>query len=142
MDAATLTPVVCVFGEISSLRPHHAEALASWRFHDPPRAHLLHALGAKLLEPLDLSLNVIGLDIKMYTARMLNLLNFDVQTRVARLEVAIVGFRHRVRSRLERVSERPGPEPSRTVQICGMAVNDKTGKATLVHATSFVKQRR
>ena len=95
MDAAALIPAVCVRGEISALRPHHAKPLAGGRFHNPPAAHLLHALCAQLLEPLDLRLNVIGLDIKMHAARMLNLLNFDVQIRIPCLEVAIVGFRLR-----------------------------------------------
>jgi hypothetical protein len=77
----------------------------------------------------------------MYAARMLNLLNFDVQTRSTGFEVAIVRFRHRGRSRPQRIAKRGGPELGCAFQICGMAVNDETGEATLVHATSCVNQR-
>lgn len=45
---------------------NYAEEQTGWIPHYPPRMHALHALSAKMLEPGDLSGQVIGMDIQMH----------------------------------------------------------------------------
>src|SRR3546814_18647470 len=61
-------------GKIAALRAHHAEALAARRLHDPPALHLGDALGAERLQALHLRLDVVGLDVEMHAALVLDLL--------------------------------------------------------------------
>src|SRR5688572_31669972 len=70
--ASTLFPDVRVLPEALVLRPDDAKALTGRRLHDHPGLDFLHALRAELLEPLDLSLDVVRLDVEMDAAFMID----------------------------------------------------------------------
>src|SRR3546814_13018041 len=78
-------------GKIAALRAHHAEALAARRLHDPPALHLGDALGAERRPALHLRLDVVGRDVKMHAAPVLDLLHQHLRlvTRAGVVAVAV-----------------------------------------------------
>src|SRR5580704_13422524 len=115
--------------KVGALRAHDAEALAARRLHHPPGAYFFYAPRAVLLEPRHLSLDVVGLNIKVHAAFMRNLLHFDVQTICARVEDPV----RRLRFRLHRQSERRAPKLRRGIELRSAAVNDETCETAFVH---------
>jgi hypothetical protein len=65
-----LVPRCGVFRKPCALDAHDTETLTSRRAHDHPSFHARIDLGAELLEPLDFSGNVVGLNVDVSTALM------------------------------------------------------------------------
>src|ERR1043165_2679641 len=87
-----LRPLVRVglAGERTALRVDDAEHLARGSLHQPPPLEELDALGAELLEPRDLGLEVIGFDVEVDAAVVLDLLQEHDRLVVGGVELAIV----------------------------------------------------
>ena len=71
-DRSRLVPAIGVFGETRALDTHDAEALAGRRFHHHPALKPICDLGAQLLQPRDFGGNIVGLDVDVDAALMLN----------------------------------------------------------------------
>lgn len=65
-------PHVRVSLEVRTLRSNHAEALPRRRFHDPPTLYVSDTPRAKLFEPTYFGLYVVGLDVDVNAAGMLD----------------------------------------------------------------------
>src|SRR5438067_4426857 len=106
-------------GERPALRVQHAEALARRRLHHDPALDVRDATGAERFQAARLSLEVVGLDVEMDAAFMLDLLyEQDRFTRVG-VEQAIrwIAFRFGPPA----ASERAAPELRSGVEIGGLA---------------------
>src|SRR4029077_7330720 len=65
-------PAVGVLGKARTLRPHHAEPLAGGRLHHHPALQGSDHSGAVLFQPAHLRGNVVGLDVDVHAARMVD----------------------------------------------------------------------
>src|SRR6185503_5098445 len=134
----TSVPAIGVLVEVLVLGPHDAEALAGRRLHDDPGLDLPEALRAELLEPADLGFDVVGLDIEVHAAVVVDRLHFDVHALVRDLQLDVaVAFL--ARQGLGRHAERLGPEARRAVQVVGAAVDDEARESALVHDLSDLR---
>src|SRR5579863_7779792 len=129
----SIPPHVGLGGEVRALWPDNAEALTGRRLHHPPGTHLSDTLRSELLEPPHFGFDVIGFDVEMHSARVLDLLHLDVHLFRATLEHPIARLR-RVRRRFHGVAEGSAPERSRPIEVLGPAVDDESREPTLVHA--------
>jgi hypothetical protein len=74
-EGLRLLPAIGVFGETRALDTHDAEALAGRRFHHHPALKPICDLGAQLLQPRDFGGNIVGLDVDVDAALMLDALD-------------------------------------------------------------------
>src|SRR5262245_48115355 len=107
-----LLPDVGFLEEVLAECRDDAEALTRRRLHHHPVAHRFNALGAEPFQPPDLGLDIVGLDVDVDAARVLDRLNLDVEavvrariTGIARLPGLAAGAR--------RHTESGAPEPGR-----------------------------
>ena len=70
----TLVPSIGVFFKGATLGLHDTESVSTGGLHDPPPWQLLHFSCTQTLQAPHLGLNIVGLDVDMYPARMGNLL--------------------------------------------------------------------
>src|SRR5262249_13591282 len=89
----------------------------------------------QLLEAFHLGLDVIGLDVEMYTTGMVDPLHLDVQLILLRFEqpiARVIGT-----GRLpDGMTQRLAPEAGSLIQVIRTAIDDKSGKSALVHSSS------
>src|SRR5256885_1987861 len=70
-----LRPLVCATVERPALRVHHAKALPGRRFHHPPALHVRDPPRAELLQALHFRFQVVGLDVEVDAAGVVDLLH-------------------------------------------------------------------
>src|SRR5438477_407129 len=97
------------------------------RLHDPPGLDLLDLAGTQIFQALDLGLDVVGLDVEMHAARMIDLLEITTAHAMRYLEsvktrpVATTASPQQLRGRLAR----PLPEaPMDSRQVIDDLVRD------------------
>jgi hypothetical protein len=73
-----LIPAVGVLREARALYPHNAEALAGRRLHDDPALGAIHHRRAQPLEASHLGGNVVGLDVYVHPALVLDALDLTI----------------------------------------------------------------
>src|SRR5579872_6504843 len=127
-------PPIRLLGELRTLCPHDAEALPGGRFHHPPALDLGDPLGAQLLQPRDLGIDIVGLDVEMDPARMVHLLDLDIEFVGAGVEngvVLVLG----VGRRPDLQAQSLAPETRGGFQILGPAIDDESAELAAMHAT-------
>src|SRR5262249_59336964 len=82
----SLIPAVGVLREARALYPHNAEALAGRRLHDDPALRTIHHRGAQPFEAVHLGGNVVGLDVYVHAALVLDALDLDDRLRGPRFK--------------------------------------------------------
>jgi hypothetical protein len=94
--------------------------------------HILEPPGAQSLETPNLGLHIVGLDIEVHTARVLDLLNFDVQSEGPIVE-SPVELSLRTRKLAHRHAEGRPPEFGGCGQIARLAIDDESSQFAFVH---------
>jgi MFS transporter, DHA1 family, multidrug resistance protein len=130
-------PRVRVVAERSSLRADDAEALAGGRLEHPPRLDLLHPLRSERLEPADLGLDVVRLDVQVDAARVTDPLEDHDGLIRAVLERHVVPLALSLGA-----TERPRPEAGGRVEIGLLAVDDQRAEPAPVHGGPPVLWRK
>src|SRR5262249_48955278 len=125
-------PLVRLGGEVGALVADDAEALAGRCLHHPPRADLLQPLGAERLEPAHLGLDVVGLDVQVHAAGVVDLLHLDMQVVRFCLQQRIAGVLRALRGP-SRQAERPAPELGRGLSVARLAIADETRQPAAMH---------
>jgi hypothetical protein len=138
--AAPSVPAVGVLGEARTLDLDDAEALAGRRLHHHPAREPARDPGAQVLEPRDLGFDVVGLDVDVDAALVLDALNLDDRLAGRRLEHAVGAAAHRMGA-VDRAAERFRPEARRRVDVGDLAIDQHGAKAGAVHV-GFLRLRR
>src|SRR5271163_3299978 len=103
-------PCVCPPLEIRLRCTHDTESLACRGLHHPPAVHLLNFLGAERLEPAYFGGDIVGLDVEVDPARVVDLLHFDIESMLHIGEPPVGGVLAS-RQFVRRHAERVAPEP-------------------------------
>src|SRR5437764_2941585 len=122
-------------GERSALRVHDAETLARRRLHHDPALDVRNATGAEHLEAARLGLEVVGLDVEMDAALMLDLLY--EQDRLARVGIQQAIQRIALGFGPPAASKRATPELRSGVEIGGLAIEDEGRQPAAMHPRSL-----
>jgi alpha-tubulin suppressor-like RCC1 family protein len=122
------------------LRADDAEALPCGGLHDLPALHSLDALGAEHLEPGDLGLDVVGLDVEVDAAGVRDGLDLDDEVTSAGVE-ALVDPAVLAEAELAHPESR-APESSGAVEVVRLTVEDESGEPTLVHVARVSSDAR
>ena len=92
----------------------------------------LYSFGAQFLQPQNLGVDIVGFDIEVYAARMVHLLDLDIETVLRILEPFVErGFIGRQFAHGH--AERTGPEIRGAPEIVGLAIDDESRKFAFVH---------
>jgi hypothetical protein len=118
---SVLIPAGGVFREALALNPHDAKAVTGWCLHYDPAVKAINDCGAPLFEALYLGRDIIGLDIYVHAALVIDALDFDHRL-VRGLQHAVIAPAYRM-ARVHRTAERSSPEVGGLVQIGGLAVD-------------------
>src|SRR5262245_26027178 len=106
-----LIPAVGVLREARALYPHNAEALAGRRLHDDPALGAIHHRRAQPFEAAHLGRNVVGLDVYVHAALVLDALDLDDRLVCRCCKHAVIVTAHRM-VKVHRTAEHGGPEVS------------------------------
>src|SRR5690606_29614446 len=106
--------------EVRALCWHDAEALPGGRFQHHPALDPIDDHRPQPLEPADLRLDIVALDIEMDAGLMVHLLHEALRLARAILAADILAVRAR---RLGRIAQRWAPEPGGGPQVIGAAVD-------------------
>src|SRR4249919_104652 len=117
-------PAVCVLRKPGALYAHHAESLPRWRLHHHPPFQATHHAGPQAFQPGHLSGNVIGFDVDVHAALMLDALYLHDRLVGRRFQHAVVAARARVTG-VDRTAQCPGPEARGLVDIGGVAIDQQ-----------------
>ena len=126
-------------GKAGALRPNDAEALPGGRFHYPPGLDPRHPPRAQALEPPDFGVDVVGLDVQVDAARMLDGLDQNRHFIASDGQAAVV-CRAWVFRTLGSAAERGRPECRGLVEAIALAVDDDGSEPATVHATQRGKR--
>lgn len=118
--------------EARALDLDDAEALAGRRLHHHPAIEPARDLGAQLLEARDLGGDVVGLDVDVDAALMLDALNLHDRLVGRRLEHAVGAAAHRMRA-VDGTAQGFRPKARRRVHIGDLAIDQHGAKARVVH---------
>src|SRR5450631_3819524 len=121
---ATSGPLRGSLLEPKRTRAHHAKSLTRGRFHHPPRADLLHSLRPEHLQPAYLGFQVVGFDVEMHAAGVIDFLHLEVQAMLGILQ-PFVGVSLAPLQFAHFHAERSAPEPRCSPQVVGAAVDDE-----------------
>ena len=116
------------FGKLS----HDAKSLTGWRLHDAPGLYPAYAPGSQFFKPRNLRLDIVGFNVQVDAAGMIDTLNFDVEAlmRIHQLDVLFARF---ARQDLSRHSQRLAPELSCRSEVIRPAVDNETSQSTFMH---------
>src|SRR5262249_61198464 len=103
-----LIPAVGVLREARALYSHNAEALAGRRLHDNPALGAIHHRRAQPFEAAHLGRNVVGLDVYVYAALVLDALDLDDRLVCRCCKHAVIVTAHRM-VKGHRTAEHGGP---------------------------------
>src|SRR5262249_31261582 len=123
-----LIPAVGVLREARALYPHNAEALAGRRLHDDPALGAIHHRRAQPCETSHLGGNVIGLDVYVRAALVLDALDLDDRLVCRCCKHAVIVAAHRM-VKVYGTAERGGPEAGGLVHVGDLAVNQRGAQA-------------
>ena len=126
---AARSPDVGVVAQGAALGADDAEAMAGGRLHDPPGADLAQALGAEGLEARDLGGDVVGLDVQVDPARVIDALDEDDGLVGAVGEGGVVAL-----GLYDGAPQRGAPEGSGGVEVAHLAIDPERTQTALVHA--------
>jgi hypothetical protein len=125
-------PHRCVLRKPVALHAHDTEPLAGRRAHDDPSLHALVDRRAEFLEAGDFGRDVVGLDIEVDAAFMLDTLDLDIDlVRLAREHDVVAAGAWMIR--IHRTAQRLGPETRGRVDVIGLAVDLQAIEARTVH---------
>src|SRR5262249_33937401 len=127
-----LIPAVGVLREARPLYPHNAEALAGRRLHHHPALGAIHHRRAQPFEASHLGGNVVGLDVYVHAALVLDALDLDDRLIRRRCQHAVTVAAHWM-AKVHGTAERGSPEMSGLVQVGGLAINQHGAQAGVVH---------
>src|SRR5262245_59452796 len=127
----TLIPAVGVLREARALYPHNAEALAGRCLHDDPALRTIHHRRAQPFEAAHLGGNVVGLDVYVHAALVLDALDLDDRLVCRCCKHAVIVAAHRM-VKVHGTAERGGPEVSGLVHVDRLAVNQHGAQAGVV----------
>ena len=132
-------PAIGVRRKSGPLDAHHAEALAGRGLHDHPALQAARDFGAELLETRHFRGNVIGLDVQVDPARMIDKLDLHNGFIGRRLQHPVVAAAARM-VEVHRAAQRTGPESGRCIRVRRVAVDQHGAQARVVHVgpPSFV----
>jgi hypothetical protein len=108
----------------------NAEAMLARRLHHGPAFHFLDHRGAESLQAFDLGIDVIGLDIDVYTTRVFNALQNHTRISWITLHVEITSAGART---AHFTTEYRAPELRFTIKIFSFAINNYGTQSTFVH---------
>jgi len=127
-----LLPGIRRLFEIGVKGPDHAKPLTRGRLHYNPTANIGNSPGSEAFQACHFRPDIIGFDIQVNPARVVDFLHFYIQV-----------FRPGFQAAVERLAgpwigdgnqaERLGPECRSLVQIIRIAVDNKTTQLALVH---------
>src|SRR5262245_60421044 len=92
----SLIPAVGVLREARALYPHNAEALAGRCLHDDPALRTIHHRRAQPFEAAHLGGNVVGLDVYVHAALVLDALDLDDRLVCRCCKHAVIVTAHRM----------------------------------------------
>src|SRR6185437_13829956 len=126
-------PAVRVLRKAGPLDPHDAEALAGGRLHHDPALQAVHDLRAQLLEASHLGGNIVGFDVEVYAAFVADALDLHDGLIGRGLQHEVVAATARM-IRVHGPAEGVGPEAGGRLQVRGIAVDQESAEAGVMHA--------
>src|SRR5262249_37896310 len=128
--------------EARALYPHDAEALPGRCLHYDPALQAIHHRRAKLFDAPHFGRNIVGLNVDVRAALMLDPLDFDEHLVRTSFQQAVIVAAHWM-TKIYRTAEGGSPEAGGLVQVCGLAVDEHGAQAGMVlHLALFTIARR
>jgi hypothetical protein len=113
------------FLEIVPLRSNDTEALPGRRFHHAPRSDRPDSLRAQAFQPPNLRLDIVGFDIEVNAAGMVDSLYFDLQAVWPGIELTVL-FVVRISEWQRPVTQSLSPKLSGLVDVAAFAIHYET----------------
>src|SRR5262249_61785883 len=114
--------------EARALYPHDAEALPGRCLHYDPALQAIHHRRAKLFDAPHFGRNIVGLNVDVRAALMLDPLDFDEHLVRTSFQHAVIVAAHWM-TKIYRTAEGGSPEAGGLVQVCGLAVDEHGAQA-------------
>src|SRR2546430_15254097 len=118
----SLIPAVGVLRKVRALYPHNAEALAGRRLRDDPAPGAIHHRRAQPFEASHLGGNVVGLDVYVHAALVLDALDLDDRLVCRGCKHAVIAAAHRM-VKVHGAAQRGGPAGGGPLHVGGLADN-------------------
>ena len=118
-----------------------SSAVSARSLHDPPAAYLLDPFCTESFESHDFGLDIVGFDIDMDPARVIDALQFDMGLVRCGCEQYVIPV-VRIIGITRRVAEGLGPEFGGCVEVVGTTVDDQSAEPALVHIRCFLLSAR
>jgi hypothetical protein len=128
-------PAVRILGEPGALDPNNAKPLPCGGLHYYPTLQTVDHRSTQLFQAGHFSRNVIGLNIQVNPALVINPLNFNNGLVLRRFQHTVVAATARV-IQVDRATQRLSPEAGSLVNIGGIAIDEQRTKSGMVHGFS------
>jgi len=123
---------------LTRVKRYHAESVATGGLHDPPVFDLLDPGCPQPLETPDFSFEIVGFDIQVHSARVLNRLKLDVGFPLPRIEDNV--FRIiRIVGGADFVTQSLAPESCLPVEVVCSAIDDQATQDAVVHMSRLLQ---
>jgi hypothetical protein len=131
-----LIPACRVLGESWPLNADNAEPLPSGGLHHDPALQAINHSRPQCFQACYLGGNVVGFDVNVNAALMLNALNLDDRLVGRRYQHAVIATSPRMDG-IHFAAQCISPELSRLIDIRYAAINQKSTKTRMVHGSLF-----
>ena len=125
-------PLVRILGEPRTLHAHDAEALSGWGLHHHPSVEAVHDVRAQLLKTRNFGRDIVGLDIQVHAALVIDALNLHNGFVRRGLQHSIIASTAPM-VEVHGTAESFCPEAGRLVHVRSLTIDQEGAETRTVH---------